>query len=255
MVGSAVLAGGAAAALAAAAAPAVAAPSVRMDQACRVAQGRTATFYAIGTGFAPGARVGLVLNGRALRGAWTASATGQFVIPVIVNAPSAGQAERRLTLAATPAGGGAVRARPFGVSRLLARYGALSSAVPSRARGRFVLHGFAGGGPAAYLHYVQPNGNVRRTVRLGRLRGPCGSLTTPRRKIFPFGNITKGRWTFVYDTQARYRPQSVPYVATPIPIYDTDDLKRCRRQREVGQQLTALCKDLLRTTGAAAGRT
>lgn len=248
----------AAASLAAAAlgpaAAAHAAPAVRIDQPCRVATGKTVEFSMVGSGWPAGAQVRFTLNGKRLSARGAATARGEFTIPLIVDAPKAGQIERRLTLAVTD-GTATARAQPFGVTRFLARYAGLTSANPTRARGRFELHGFIGSGPSAYLHYVQPNGVVRRTVRLGALRGPCGSLRTSRRKVFPFGNLTVGVWTLVYDTRAAYRPRPAPpYVATPIPIFSTDDIKRCRRQKQLGQKPTALCRTLLGQAAAVPER-
>jgi hypothetical protein len=56
-----------------------------------------------------------------------------------------------------------------------------------------------------YLHYVRPNGKLKRTVRLGRAQGVCGEIArTSRRKLFPF-RAERGTWHLQFDTRKRYR--------------------------------------------------
>ncbi len=60
-----------------------------------------------------------------------------------------------------------------------------------------------------YVHYVQPNGKVKRTVRIGTARGPCGSLKTGPIALFPF-RYTYGTWTFQVDTDHAYSATTAP---------------------------------------------
>ncbi len=69
-------------------------------------------------------------------------------------------------------------------------------------RAVFRLYGFGRG--KAYIHYVNPKGRFKKTVRLGRLRGPCGKLRTRKRRVLPFRNPQFGFWRLQFDTRRRY---------------------------------------------------
>jgi hypothetical protein len=60
-----------------------------------------------------------------------------------------------------------------------------------------------------YVHYVQPNGKLKRTLRIGTTRGPCGSLKTGPIALFPF-RYSYGTWTFQIDTSHLYRTTTTP---------------------------------------------
>lgn len=60
-----------------------------------------------------------------------------------------------------------------------------------------------------YVHYVQPNGKLKRTLRIGTTRGPCGSLKTGPIALFPF-RYAYGTWTFQIDTNHAYRATTAP---------------------------------------------
>jgi hypothetical protein len=60
-----------------------------------------------------------------------------------------------------------------------------------------------------YVHYVQPNGKLKRTLRIGTTRGPCGSLKTGPIALFPF-RYSYGTWTFQIDTNHVYRTTTTP---------------------------------------------
>ena len=60
-----------------------------------------------------------------------------------------------------------------------------------------------------YVHYVQPNGKVKRTLRIGTTRGPCGSLKTGPIALFPF-RYAYGTWTFQVDTNHAYSATTAP---------------------------------------------
>jgi hypothetical protein len=72
---------------------------------------------------------------------------------------------------------------------------------------RFSVDGFGllDAQPDVYLHYVAPDGVLRKTVLLGRARGVCGHLRpTSRRKLFPF-RAQAGTWRLQFDTRKSYR--------------------------------------------------
>jgi len=60
-----------------------------------------------------------------------------------------------------------------------------------------------------YVHYLDPQGVLRHTLRIGTTRGACGTLKTGPIALFPFA-YTFGRWTFQVDASRRYRVATVP---------------------------------------------
>lgn len=86
---------------------------------------------------------------------------------------------------------------------------------------RFSVWGFAledGRNRRVHLHWLAPDGEVRDEAELGRTSGPCGTLTTARRRIFPF-TAERGRWTLVLDTHAHYREDAEgPSARIPVRI-------------------------------------
>ena len=75
-----------------------------------------------------------------------------------------------------------------------------------------------------YVHYVRPNGKVRRTISLGRARGTCGLIRrTARMRLFPF-RAEKGRWVLQFDTNKAYRratsKSKFVWVRKPVEVVD-----------------------------------
>jgi hypothetical protein len=69
-----------------------------------------------------------------------------------------------------------------------------------------------------YLHYVTPRRRHRLTVRLGRTAGPCGTVSTPRRRLFPF-RPGVGSWRLQFDAVRRYDPTPPrPFVRLVVPV-------------------------------------
>lgn len=55
-----------------------------------------------------------------------------------------------------------------------------------------------------FVHYVTPGGRLKRSVRLGRTAGPCGTLRpTARKRLFPFVP-SAGLWKLQFDTRQKY---------------------------------------------------
>jgi hypothetical protein len=81
-----------------------------------------------------------------------------------------------------------------------------------RDRIRFRAVGFTGDvGRPLYLHYILGRRAVR-SVRLGVLQGPCGSLTRTLRRAFPFRPVRAGAYRFLFNasaTNANRRPRLV----------------------------------------------
>jgi hypothetical protein len=177
-------------------------PKLRTDLACYVANRYRVSFA--GSGFTANASYRLELNGHRLR-TGRVSATGHISGPTFT-APSVGtHAERAFTLTAI-AGRQRASAR-FRTTRVSANF-TVPAGSSTGLRTRFRIRGFGpfGSGPkrTVYLHYIRPNGSLRRTVRLGRTQGACGHLTTAPRPVFPF-TAQPGTWHFQFDTRFIFR--------------------------------------------------
>lgn len=68
-----------------------------------------------------------------------------------------------------------------------------------------------------YVHYIQPNGKLKRTLRIGTTRGPCGSLKTGPIALFPF-RYAYGTWTFQVDASSRFSPTTKPRLLIDFDI-------------------------------------
>jgi hypothetical protein len=68
-----------------------------------------------------------------------------------------------------------------------------------------------------YVHYIQPNGKLKRTLRIGTTRGACGSLKTGPIALFPF-RYAYGTWTFQVDTSSRYLATTKPRLLIDFDI-------------------------------------
>lgn len=60
-----------------------------------------------------------------------------------------------------------------------------------------------------YVHYVRPDGKVKRTLRIGTTRPPCGSLKTGPIALFPF-RYSYGTWTLQVDAAHAYSAATAP---------------------------------------------
>ena len=99
----------------------------------------------------------------------------------------------------------------FTVTRLFATFSP-ASGDPAKLRVRFAVYGFGldGSHPNVYVHYVAPGGGggkARKSVRLGHVRGQCGSIhRTAQRRLFPFKLTRYGRWVLQFDARRSYTP-------------------------------------------------
>lgn len=127
--------------------------------------------------------------------------------------------QRRVALDATD--GTSSASTSFWVSRPTGGDFQPSKGDPRTLAVRFRVWGFAlGDAPnrRVHLHWIAPDGEVREDAVLGRSSGPCGTLTTGRKRIFPFA-AESGRWTLVLDTHPRYRARAEgPSVRIPVRI-------------------------------------
>ena len=79
--------------------------------------------------------------------------------------------------------------------------------------------GFEGLGPVLYAHYLL-HGKLKKTVRMGALKGDCGNLTK-KMKQFPFRPVPAGNYRIGFDTSRAYSPRAVgiyyAHVKVPAP--------------------------------------
>jgi hypothetical protein len=192
----------AALALAAAAPAAASAAQIQVDQACY--QDNTGTVEVTGNGFDPGQPYSVLLDGRSLgTGGDTVgpdgTIRGSFETPELDR-----QAVHPYTLTVTQ--GANAPTTTFSVTPFLADF-APGAGNPKKLRVRFKAFGFGlvDANPIVYLHYVRPNGKLKRTIKVGRAQGVCGTIKpTARRKLFPF-KAQSGHWNLQFDTHKRYR--------------------------------------------------
>lgn len=164
-----------------------------------------------GTGFTPGAAVDLLLDGNAA-GRTTAGSDGSIV--GALNAPFQRTGEREFTVSASEAG------RP--PVSLTSRVSALMVTVsPKRAKSThrvtFTGRGFTDPTLPVYMHYTL-RGRHRKTVKLARPAGPCGTFKV-RRRQFPMRRPAVGRWTLRIEQEKRFRAQPVkPYAVVDVEV-------------------------------------
>ena len=193
-------------ALLATAAPAAAAPSLTPLKPCYVSaigeeQETSEVISLTGSGFTPGSSVAITLDGNAA-GRVDAGSDGTLVYGL--SAPLQRRGQREFTVTATEAGGAAASVTSL-VSALSARV------RPQRAKASqtvtFTGRGFTDPAAPVYVHYTL-GGRNRKTVRLARPTGPCGTFTV-RRRQFPMRRPASGRWTLRIDQDPRYRDMPV----------------------------------------------
>jgi|SRR5690348_11006745 hypothetical protein len=192
----------AALAVAATAPAAAAAAQIQTDRGCY--QDNTGTIGVSGNGFDPSQPYSVTLDGKTLStgGDTTGgdgSVAGSFEVPQLD-----GNAVHAYTLTVTQGANSATTT--FSVTPFLADF-TPGTGNPKTLRVRYKVFGFGlvDPNPAVYLHYVRPNGKLKRTIRLGKAQGVCGQITrTSKKKLFPF-HAQRGTWRLQFDTHKRYR--------------------------------------------------
>ena len=171
------------------------------------------------SGFTPNSKVDLALDGQPVPGgiALQTDASGALgaLTPLSIPAPYVAAGSRDFTISLIEQG------NPASVATAIAKTTALGisvtpkSARPSR-RIRFRGNGFTGR-KRVYAHYVY-RGKVRKTVRMARPTGPCGSWQARKRQI-PIPNPATGRWIVQFDQLRRYvEPPDIPSVYVRLTI-------------------------------------
>lgn len=166
-----------------------------------------------GEGYTPGSPIAISLRGEPYG---ATQADGQGRIEAIGRAPAIRDPFESLSLRATDArdpnrqGTAVLRITKLGVAITPRRGGRPNRRVTFRARG------FTERGPL-YLHYLTPGGRLYDTVRLGRLKGSCGTLAV-RRELIPSPRARAGRWRLRFDTERRYSARTRPQVRLAVRV-------------------------------------
>jgi hypothetical protein len=167
-----------------------------------------------GTGYAPDSQIIFNINGRQLSETVLSDDAGNFLVEYD---PPRANTQRKLVIRATDASGESARTRIFASAR---RHVTADPATTSNVRtweAVFTLFGFRRG--RAFIHYLNPNGVLKKTVKLGRLRGPCGRLKTEERRVMPFDNPQFGTWRLQFDTRRDYDRDTKNKSVIPVCVF------------------------------------
>jgi hypothetical protein len=186
--------------------PALAAPALTTDLPCYSVY---TPLRLSGTGFTPGGQVRLVetwIDPDATRRAGeTLSATADAggVFHYAQELPRVAIAQFHLEVVATDVATQQTAATTAGVSFFGAFFPPWNTMGPATARpgrrARLEVGGYIGSNSdVLYLHYIRHDRAVK-TVRIGRLAAPCGTLTT-RLREFDFRPLARGTYRAVFDT-------------------------------------------------------
>ena len=112
---------------------------------------------------------------------------------------------RQLTLSVTD--GPHVASTTFLMTPLAASFSPRTG-DPATLRVRWRVLGL-GEGRGVYVHYLDPNGRLAHTTRIGTTRRPCGWLKTGPIALFPFRYVY-GTWTLQVDAHHTYSAKTTP---------------------------------------------
>jgi hypothetical protein len=174
-----------------------------------------------GAGFAPGSAVTITRDGEPL-GTAQADASGAFRNKFDTPELPDESRERLYTLSATDMTNTADTS--YRATRIFANFRP-GSGNPVTLEVRFTIFGFGlvRRHAPVFLHYVNPKGKARRTVRLGTAAGVCGRIEqTRQRHLFPF-QAERGTWILQFDTRSKYEratsKRRTPWVRKPVEIF------------------------------------
>jgi hypothetical protein len=197
------------AALALVAPTAASAATLSVDKPCYGA-GEEVRFA--GGGFTPSGQVALSVAGRQL-GLASANPVGEFTASL--GAPGIDGKQRTDMFTATDQANLALTASaPVLLTSLNVKV--TPKRGDPRKRKRIVARGFTSG-KTLYAHVRRGKG--RRTVRVGRLQGPCGTLTT-KRALFP-ADAAPGIYKVQFDAKRKYSADAAPQVSFVVTVFRT----------------------------------
>jgi hypothetical protein len=167
-----------------------------------------------GGGFAPGSQITFTANGNRISQSVMSDSAGNFLVDY---EPRHTKTERKVVLRATDSEDTSASVTIF-VTRKR-RVTANPDTAPNVRTWKAVLKLFGFGRGRAYIHYRNPNGVLKKTVRLGRLRGPCGRLETETRRVMPFDDPAFGIWRLQFDTHRRFDKDRKRKRVIPVKVY------------------------------------
>jgi hypothetical protein len=167
-----------------------------------------------GSGFAPDSPITFTANGNRINTSVTSTSAGDFLVDYD---PRRTKTERKVVIRATDAEDTSASVTIW-VTRKR-RVTADPDRAPNVRTWEAVLRLFGFGRGRAYIHYRNPNGVLKKTVRLGRLRGPCGRLKTEKRRVMPFDNPAFGTWRLQFDTHRRFDKDRERKRVIPVKVY------------------------------------
>lgn len=179
------------------------AATVAPTRGCFLDRGADTTAAVTATGFTPGAPLQISVDGTPLDVSASADgaggAAGSFPVPGLRSGTL--EASHQVTISDGTANASAI----FSTTRVRGDF-TPSSGNPATLRVSFSANGMNLVKPSrVYVHYVTPRGKLKKTVSLGKAKGPCGHIAaTKPRKLFGF-KAERGNWTLQYDTAKRYR--------------------------------------------------
>jgi hypothetical protein len=154
------------------------------------------------TGFTPNSKVDLTIDGAPIAGSvgLQTDAAGTLDLAQPVPAPFVEAGSRPFTLTLAEQGNPASAVSATAKSTALGVTITPTQAAPSQ-RVRFAGLGFTGDKPV-FAHYLR-RGKLRRTVRMARRPGDCGSFSARRRQL-PIRHPHLGRWIVQFDQSRKY---------------------------------------------------
>jgi hypothetical protein len=167
-----------------------------------------------GSGFAPDSPITFTANGKRIAQSGSSNSAGDFLVDYD---PRHTNTERKVVIRATDGEGTSASTTVY-VTRKR-RVTADPDSAPNVRTWEAVLRLFGFGRGRAYIHYRNPKGNLKKTVRLGRLHGPCGRLKTEKRRVMPFDNPAFGVWRLQFDTHRRFDKDRARKRVIPVRVY------------------------------------
>ena len=167
-----------------------------------------------GSGFAPDSPIVFRVNGQRLDQSINSDSSGALLVTYD---PPRADTERKLVIEATDEEDTTARTTIYVTRKRLVTADPDSS--PNVRTWEAVMRLFGFGRGRAFIHYINPNDNLKKTVRLGRLRGPCGRLKTEKRRVMPFDDPQFGVWHLQFDVRRRYDPDTRRKRVIPVRVF------------------------------------
>jgi len=183
---------------------------ITLDPSCYLSNDRGVL---TGSGFTPNATWTAKLSGTRELGSGRTDGRGRIRARFVAPRYDGTKGTRELTLSVTD--GPHVASVPFVMSPLTASFSP-TSGDPARLRVRWRVLGI-GPDRGVYVHYLSPNGRLRRTIRIGTSDSVCGALKTRPIALFPF-RYSFGLWRFQVDASRRFSRRTTPRLTISFRI-------------------------------------